>query len=580
MRLAKINASFFLAVILFLFVVPFNLVLAQKEATVIIGSPNDYLVKGNSLVQNSSNYEVTWTLLQEFPYSVMIEIENLGVIPKAVELSSLLSGLSVPLDAVDVTGFYEWKNVSRLVPRKVFENFVEYDSENNTVIDEVVVPTHFEYKMEWVGVLPNKRSVIDGLGYRFNVVNLPAKAEGGFGKRTFRLDFKVPMGSNIDGSFGCSGELSLKIENEIFHPWFNTSWSYRKFHNITHSSGAGTNYPIGFLFYYGSGTDGYTDYDSHSVGKAYLDEHCQTDFDDVRFTDDDEETVLDYWIEYVNAGSYAEMWVEVADDLSTDDTCIWVYYGNDDVDDASDGDATFIFFDDFDNLDDWDDVGGGNWCYDEELGETYMVSSSGDDDYLYPSSSVTLADCRFRSRMRFNSTSSCMVSLCTRWYTSSHFYRTGAWSMYYHTVEQWKRISGSWTSLDDDSATHDTAWTLFESQNVGTSLKCFEDNGLQLSNTDSDLTGAWNVAFRRGFNGYATCYYCDWCYVAKKISSEPVHTTWGEEEEYVVPTATPTPTPTEEEEGFLSGFAVALVVVGCLGVIVVFVVVSPKRRLE
>jgi hypothetical protein len=118
-----------------------------------------------------------------------------------------------------------------------------------------------------------------------------------------------------------------------------SGWSYRKSHVINSASGAGSNYQIRIKAHYGSGTDSGED--------VYLNSHCRTDFGDVRFTDDDGTTLLDYWMEEKVDSDYAVFWVEVADDLSTNPATIYIYYGKSDATTTSDGAATFPFFDDF-----------------------------------------------------------------------------------------------------------------------------------------------------------------------------------------------------------------------------------------
>jgi len=80
---------------------------------------------------------------------------------------------------------------------------------------------------------------------------------------------------------------------------------------------------------------------------VHLNGHCRTDFGDVRFTGADGVTLLDYWMESKVDGDNAVFWVEVADDLSTNNATIYVYYGNPDATTTSNGDNTFLFFDDF-----------------------------------------------------------------------------------------------------------------------------------------------------------------------------------------------------------------------------------------
>ncbi|MFX1486991.1 MAG: DUF2341 domain-containing protein [Promethearchaeota archaeon] len=118
-------------------------------------------------------------------------------------------------------------------------------------------------------------------------------------------------------------------------------WSYRKSHVIGSASGAGTNYQVKIVVHYGSGTD--SGFDIFSGGK------CKTDFGDIRFTDNDGITLLDYWMEKKTDSDKAVFWVEVADDLSTSDATIYTYYGNPAASTTSNGDATFVFFDSYDD---------------------------------------------------------------------------------------------------------------------------------------------------------------------------------------------------------------------------------------
>jgi len=128
-----------------------------------------------------------------------------------------------------------------------------------------------------------------------------------------------------------------------------TGWGYRKSHVITASAGAGTNYQKQITVHYGAGADGDDDVYCTVGGVA----HCRTDFGDIRFTDNDGNTLLDCWMESKVNSDNAVFWVEVADDLSTDPVTIYVYYGKADATYPylatvlAQGEATFRFFDDF-----------------------------------------------------------------------------------------------------------------------------------------------------------------------------------------------------------------------------------------
>jgi len=106
-------------------------------------------------------------------------------------------------------------------------------------------------------------------------------------------------------------------------------------------------YQVKFNLEWGNGTDsGYT---------VHLNNQSQTDFDDIRFTEDNKTTELDYWMRNYTSSNNATFWVEVSDSLvntSTPDTVsIYVYWGNDAVSTTSNGTATFLYFDDFEDND-------------------------------------------------------------------------------------------------------------------------------------------------------------------------------------------------------------------------------------
>lgn len=133
-------------------------------------------------------------------------------------------------------------------------------------------------------------------------------------------------------------------------PDWLSGWSYRKTHNITGNAvDAGTNYQFIVNVEFGEGAD--------SGNTVYLGLQSQADFDDIRFTDDDGTTLLDYWRESYTASDSALFWVEVQDSIGISETIqFYIYYGRDSVNTTSNGDATFNLFSDFRqhmDLDSW-----------------------------------------------------------------------------------------------------------------------------------------------------------------------------------------------------------------------------------
>ncbi|MFW9768471.1 MAG: DUF2341 domain-containing protein, partial [Candidatus Thorarchaeota archaeon] len=142
---------------------------------------------------------------------------------------------------------------------------------------------------------------------------------------------------------------ALEFEPQNGSNWL-TGWMNRKSYQILGTPGAGMNYQIPIIVYFGSGTD--------STNSVYCDSKCQPDFDDIRFTRSDGYSLLDYWTESVYDSDNTTFWVEVKDNLDFN-TTIYMYYGNSAASTISNGTATFIFFDDFEsgNFNKWDDAG-------------------------------------------------------------------------------------------------------------------------------------------------------------------------------------------------------------------------------
>lgn len=151
---------------------------------------------------------------------------------------------------------------------------------------------------------------------------------------------------------------------------------YRKSITITGSTqGAVTNYQIPVKVYYGSGTDGTESDGPVTYAKVYTASECATDFSDIRFSSSDGETKLDHWRETYVSSSYAIFWVEVPSIPSSPSTVdIYIYYGGDGLTSESNGDNTFVFFDDFES----DTVGNlpDLWSKSGDAGDTFTCQSS------------------------------------------------------------------------------------------------------------------------------------------------------------------------------------------------------------
>lgn len=140
--------------------------------------------------------------------------------------------------------------------------------------------------------------------------------------------------------------------------WFDSGWRYRKSVAISRPSGSVTNYQMKLLIMESSGS---------STGNVSCDGKCLSSFDDLRFTNSNGVTLLDYWVESISGttpNQLATVWVEF-DSIETITTVFYMYYGNMNLSgeggsSVSSGANTFLFFDDFERGSNGDAV-GGDW---------------------------------------------------------------------------------------------------------------------------------------------------------------------------------------------------------------------------
>jgi hypothetical protein len=124
----------------------------------------------------------------------------------------------------------------------------------------------------------------------------------------------------------------------------------------------------------------------------------RSDCGDVRFTDSDGNTLLNYWIDRSTCNTNnTEIWVKVPIILGNSNKTIYLWYGNPSATSMSNGNLVFDFFDDFDgnslDTNKWEVVNSGSGFYSLTNGEL-IIGSSGDwwgtsDTALYIISKVS-----------------------------------------------------------------------------------------------------------------------------------------------------------------------------------------------
>jgi hypothetical protein len=306
-------------------------------------------------------------------------------------------------------------------------------------------------------------------------------------------------------------------------------WSYRKSHVINPASGAGTNYQVMIIAHYGSGTD--------SGADVYLNGKCRTDFGDVRFTASDGMTLLDYWMESKVDGDYAVFWVEITDDLSTNPVTIYIYYGNPSATTTSNGDNTFLFFDDFPGT----SLDSSKWTVKAgtPVVENSYVKLTGSYSRIQtiPTFSRPTA-VRIRAKMDTTSSGNAIDNYV---YATDGAYRTSGtcyvWAIasnyYTYSIYFQKTIDGVQTSLKTTGVKLDsTVWGTYELCATALTFRFFYDSNEDTpSVTDTDIFSGYLELACYGTTGYR---YWDWIAVRKYVDPEPSHGSWGSEETVAV----------------------------------------------
>jgi hypothetical protein len=309
-------------------------------------------------------------------------------------------------------------------------------------------------------------------------------------------------------------KVKRKVVND--DPWLE-GWMYRKSHVINPASDAGTNYQVRIVAHYGSGTD--------SGADVYLNGKCRSDFGDVRFTRSDGVTLLDYWMQEKVDGDYAVFWVEVADDLSTNPVTIYIYYGNATATTTSNGDNTFIFFDDFEvDLSKWTVTGtvGLSTDYAYQGSKSVKIGTGSTNISRNPNLSNIAHGVKYYDRMTAKKEKHVMkATTATEAYegvdedqsTGYYIYRIGA-TNYVSNVSR------------------SVGWHSFEIRQTPTKTY-FVIDGVVQSNTGSGGTvtaqalGSW-------WSANNEVSYFDCSYIRKFVDPEPSHGSWGSEETAVI----------------------------------------------
>ncbi len=245
---------------------------------------------------------------------------------------------------------YTFQNVTRVCEEAHYPNGSIYDSCENRI--------DFTEEREWVTP-------------RWVRYNGDAKRAGEY---IYKIEAKKGPTERIDWTFGFIGISADEIREEW--AWWDSSWSRKK--PITITGAVPANYSLRLNVTY--------------------DADMQTNFNDLRFTNNAEDTEIPYWIEETIISTEATIYVNIQDNST-----IYMYYGNATVTNISNINTTFMFADEFDgpvlsDLDPnkWGEDGSPNYIISSGI---ILFTASGWGNSLY--SNITFTQAQVDAGIKF-----------------------------------------------------------------------------------------------------------------------------------------------------------------------------------
>jgi len=330
-------------------------------------------------------------------------------------------------------------------------------------------------------------------------------------------------------SFDTTVTLSVGQQTAYASPGWLSGWTYRRAISLSPATSVADYQVLVTL------TTGI-------MGNPYA--NIKPDGSDIRFTGSDETTLQDYWIESWNNTGTSTIWVEVK---TSGTSTIYMYYGNSSASSASNGTATFLFFDDFSSgLSKWNvhidtDVAitasYGNPAPCLEIGGGFTSSPYGfaaigsDATYsgfqngiieadIYPAT-VALPEIIFRGN-----------------YSANTGYK-GRWDCRSETESPWMKPPYSgWGAFGTAVTRFGIAnqWQKAKLVINGSTFQIYSNANLKSTVTDTQYSGPGEIGLANHYGVYARF---DNVRVRKYASPEPSATVGSEEPDISIPPSTP-----------------------------------------
>ncbi len=304
-------------------------------------------------------------------------------------------------------------------------------------------------------------------------------------------------------------------------------WFYKQTHTITHGTGL-TDYQVKFTVYKTSGTS--------SGSSIYCNTHCNDDFSDIRFSVDNV-TALPYWIESYTSGVSAKIWVKLP---TIDTTTVSIFYGNAAATSESNGDNTFVFFDDFEGVTldvaKWNPTlvphNSGTGTVAVSGGAITITQTAGVSKGIGLSSLNALADNTNTIRVKVNSrsTGSSSTAQVRISVTSPTTPDPGSFGIYINCAES-RHYLHNYQGVGEPYITETFVTStpvIYDFQNNVTNPKFYKNDVLGCTGTGNPTDPLGNY-IRIWCYSTTTATVIDWIVARKYAATEPTQGSWGGE---------------------------------------------------
>jgi YD repeat-containing protein len=334
----------------------------------------------------------------------------------------------------------------------------------------------------------------------------------GVGAKTVYAKFKDAVG-NWSAAYSDTIEYSGE--------WLS-GWSYRKSVTLSRSSGAVTNYQMRLPVGETSGASG---------EGVDCNGHAQADFDDLRFTTSDGATLLDYWIESISGTTpnrLATVWIKF-DSIGTDATTFHMYYGKSDASAASNGEATFLFFDDFPG----NSLDSGKWTVEQGdvtvgSGIATLSGTTGTRGYV---KTAPIGGINMAARFRIKTSSTTITyghPVDFRIDANNLIYFFGTPSSNLLTVTSY--AGGSYSQINFSVADPSVNYECWDLTWISNEVKVIQSGTTRLTKTTNIPSNGSPVIYMREGTVAGQNIQMDWLLLRQYVSSEPAWGSWGAEQ--------------------------------------------------